>query len=56
MNLHESLKQSCDSYYYEISQRVGIDAISQMAARFGIGVRPDLPLSAVAEGLNPTRT
>lgn len=56
MNLHESLKQSCDSYYYEISQRVGIDAISQMAARFGIGVRHDLPLSAVAEGLNPTRT
>jgi len=55
MNLHESLKQSCDSYYYEVSQRVGIDAISQMAARFGLGERYDLPLSAVAQGLNPTR-
>ncbi|SFS22368.1 penicillin-binding protein 2 [Yoonia litorea] len=55
VNLHESLKQSCDSYYYEVSQRVGIDAISRMAHRFGIGVRHELPLSAVAQGLNPTR-
>lgn len=55
INLHESLKQSCDSYYYEVSQRIGIDAISEMAAKFGVGVRHDLPLSAVAEGLNPTR-
>lgn len=55
VNLHESLKQSCDIYYYVVGQSVGIDAISDMAAKFGIGVRPELPLSAVAQGLNPTR-
>jgi len=55
VNLHESLKQSCDCYYYEICQRVGIDAISDMAVRLGLGQRHDLPLSAVAEGLAPTK-
>ena len=55
MNLHESLKQSCDSYYYEISQRVGIDKIAAMARKLGLGTRHDLPLSAVAEGLAPDK-
>lgn len=55
MNLHDSLVQSCDVYYYDIAQRVGIDKISEMAKRFGIGIDHDLPLSAVAEGLAPTR-
>lgn len=55
INLHDSLKQSCDTYYYEIGQRVGIDKIAAMARRFGLGVRHDLPLSAVAEGLAPDR-
>ncbi len=55
MNLHESLKQSCDCYYYEISQRVGIDKISAMARRLGLGVKHDLPLSAVAAGLAPDK-
>lgn len=55
MNLHESLKQSCDCYYYEICQRVGIDKISAMARRLGLGIRHDLPLSAVASGLAPDK-
>lgn len=55
VNLHESLKQSCDCYYYEISQRVGIDAIAEMARRFGIGIRHDLPMSAIAQGIAPDR-
>ena len=55
MNLHESLKQSCDCYYYEISQRVGIDKISAMARKLGLGVKHDVPLSAVARGLAPDK-
>lgn len=55
MNLHESLKQSCDCYYYEISQRVGIDKIAEMARRFGLGIKHDLPVSAVASGLAPDK-
>ncbi|PIE09245.1 MAG: penicillin-binding protein 2 [Rhodobacterales bacterium] len=55
INLHESLKQSCDVYYYDIAQRVGIDKIAAMARRLGIGVDHDLPLSAIATGLAPDK-
>ena len=53
INFHESLKQSCDCYYYEVSQRVGIDKMAEMARLLGLGERPNLPLSAISEGLIP---
>jgi penicillin-binding protein 2 len=56
MNMIQSLEQSCDVFFYDVSQRVGIDRISAMAERLGIGIRHDLPMSAVAEGLAPTKS
>jgi penicillin-binding protein 2 len=55
IDLHDSLKVSCDCYYYEIGQRAGIDRIAEMAKMLGIGVRHDIPMSAVAQGLAPNR-
>ncbi|KAA9010407.1 penicillin-binding protein 2 [Histidinibacterium aquaticum] len=55
INLHESLKQSCDVYYYDVGQRVGIDKIAEMARKLGLGVNHDLPLSAVTEGIAPDK-
>jgi len=55
MNLNGSLKHSCDVYYYELAQRTGIENITAMARRFGLGERYDIPMSAVAEGLTPTK-
>ncbi|MDJ0860471.1 MAG: penicillin-binding protein 2 [Dinoroseobacter sp.] len=55
MDLVDSLKQSCDVYYYDVSQRVGIDKIAEMARRLGLGTKFDLPMSAVSEGLIPTQ-
>jgi penicillin-binding protein 2 len=55
INLNDSLKQSCDCYYYEMAQRVGIDLIAEMARKLGIGVKHDVPLSAVAAGLAPDK-
>jgi penicillin-binding protein 2 len=54
VNLVESISQSCDVYYYELAQRVGIEAMSAMARRLGCGVRHDLPLSGIVAGLAPT--
>ncbi|MDO5646939.1 penicillin-binding protein 2 [Paracoccus sp. (in: a-proteobacteria)] len=51
----KSLEESCDVYYYELAQRVGIDRIAAMARKLGLGVRHDLPMSAVAEGIAPDR-
>lgn len=55
VDLKNSLKQSCDVFYYNLAMRVGIDRISEMARRLGLGVRHRVPMSAVAQGLNPTR-
>ena len=51
----DSLERSCDVFFYELAQKIGIDRIAEMARRMGIGVRPDLPMSAIAEGIAPDR-
>lgn len=51
----ESLEQSCDVFYYELAQRVGIDRIAEMARKLGVGVQHELPMSAVAQGIAPDK-
>ncbi|QFU08693.1 Stage V sporulation protein D [Rhodobacteraceae bacterium THAF1] len=55
MNLEKSLQQSCDVFYYEMAQRVGIDRIAETARKFGIGEDFDLPMSAVTSGVMPDK-
>ncbi len=55
MDAHDALTQSCDVYFYEVARRVGVDAISAMSRRLGLGERPELEQTAVAAGLAPTR-
>jgi penicillin-binding protein 2 len=54
VDMVRSITESCDVYYYEIAQKVGIERIGAMARRFGLGERFDLPLSGIAEGLVPS--
>lgn len=55
MNLHTSLRESCDVYYYEMALKTGIEKISAMARRLGLGVPHDLAMTSVAKGLAPTK-
>ena len=55
IDLKNSLKQSCDVYYYEVSKRVGIEKIADMAREMGLGRKYDIPLSAMASGLVPNK-
>ncbi len=55
VGLVSALSESCDVYFYEMSQRCGIDRINAMSSRLGLGIRYDLPITSVAGGLNPTR-
>ncbi len=55
MNLRNAIKGSCDVYFYDIARRVGIEAIAEMAGRFGLGVQHDVSMSAVRSGLIPTK-
>ena len=53
--LVQALAQSCDVYFYEVAQRVGIDKIAAMGRRLGLGQRHDLPMSAIADGIMPDK-
>ncbi|WP_371398335.1 penicillin-binding protein 2 [Fretibacter rubidus] len=53
MDLRDSLKQSCDVYYYEIANRLGIDPIHDMARRLGFGERFDIGISGQTSGIVP---
>ncbi|NTT85486.1 penicillin-binding protein 2 [Tabrizicola fusiformis] len=55
VNLERSLMESCDVYYYDIAQKVGIDKIAEMGRRLGLGIRHDLPMSAITEGNMPDK-
>ena len=55
VNLQKSLAESCDVYYYKLGQLVGIEKITEMARRLGLGVRPNLPVPNIKQGLTPTK-
>jgi penicillin-binding protein 2 len=55
VNLERSLTESCDVYYYDIAQKVGIDRIAEMGRRLGLGQAFDIPMSAVTEGIMPDK-
>ena len=37
VNLKEGMKQSCDTYFYEVARRLGVDKLSVTAKKFGLG-------------------
>ncbi len=51
----DALKNSCDCYFYEMGRRIGIDAIADMARRFGMGQAEGLDLPGEKYGLIPDR-
>jgi penicillin-binding protein 2 len=55
VQLDRSLSESCDVYYYEIAQKVGIDKIAEMGRKLGLGHKFDIPMSAITEGNMPDK-
>ena len=55
MNLEQSLRESCDVYYYDLALKVGIERIAETARRLGLGTAHDVPMSAVTSGLVPDK-
>ncbi len=55
VRLERSLAESCDVYYYEVAQKVGIDKIAEMGRKLGLGQKFDIPMSAVTEGNMPDK-
>jgi penicillin-binding protein 2 len=55
VDMVESIKQSCDVYFYEVARRCGIDRIAAVARRFGLGQTLGIDLPSERGGLVPTR-
>ena len=52
--LHQALVQSCDIYFYQLGQRLGVDKMAAYARRFRLGSRTEVRLNNEAVGLVPT--
>ena len=52
--LRNAVKQSCDIYFYNAGDAVGMDAIADMATRLGLGVAHDVGTNLPIAGVIPT--
>jgi Cell division protein FtsI/penicillin-binding protein 2 len=55
MNVTEAIKQSCDVFFYEISKKIGIDKIAEVAKDFGLGQAYDISLPNQKTGIVPNK-
>ena len=39
VNLRSAIKQSCDTYFYEVARKLGVDRLSATALKFGLGTK-----------------
>tara|TARA_B100001057_G_C22745756_1_gene909669 strand:+ start:10 stop:1074 length:1065 start_codon:yes stop_codon:yes gene_type:complete len=55
VNMREAMKQSCDTYFYEVARRLGVDRLSETAKKFGLGKKVfDNLFLGEKEGLIPS--
>ena len=55
IDLHTALEQSCDIYYYDLANKLGVDRIHEFGDRFAIGRRTEIDLPVERPGLLPSR-
>ncbi len=53
MNVHEALVNSCDVFFYQVGQRLGIEAIARYARSFGLGLPSGLEFEHEKAGTVP---
>jgi penicillin-binding protein 2 len=53
MNLHRAIAKSCNTYFYTMGRRIGIERFSAMAKSLGLGQRFDLPVVSQSYGTIP---
>ena len=55
MNVTSGIEESCDVFFFDAAQRIGVDRIEAMARRFGFGETLGIELPSEKAGLLPTR-
>ncbi|MBK9070650.1 MAG: penicillin-binding protein 2 [Myxococcales bacterium] len=56
VDMQEAIAQSCNVYFYNLAERMGLDPIVGVAHRFGFGMPTGLGLNGDGGGRVPTRT
>lgn len=51
--LHDALVQSCDVFFYQVGQRLGVDGIAEYARRLGLGLVSGIALEHEKKGTIP---
>lgn len=54
VNLKRALRESCDVYFYQLGERLGVDKIAAYARKFGLGAALGVGLENEKTGLIPT--
>ena len=54
VDIHNAIPYSCDTYYYQLGDKLGIDRIAKYAAEFGYGQKTGIDLPGELAGLLPS--
>ncbi len=55
VDLIKAIQHSCDTYFWKLAERIGIDRIAEVAAEYGLGRPTNLGLNGDAGGRLPTK-
>ena len=55
MNITTAIKESCDVFFYEISKKLGINKIAEVAKEFGLGQEFDISMPNQKKGIIPNK-
>jgi penicillin-binding protein 2 len=53
MNMHTAIARSCNTYFYAMGRRIGIDPIAEMGRSLGLGQKFDMPVVSQSYGTMP---
>ena len=55
VNMHDAIAQSCDTYFYDLANKIGIDAMAGTLKSFGLGNTTGVDIQPESAGLVPSK-
>ena len=54
VELHDAIVRSCDVYFYDVGQKLGVDRIAKWANKMGLGIKSGIDLDRESPGTIPS--
>ena len=55
VNLKQAIAESCDTYFYDLGNRMGVDRLSEFGSHFGLGELTQIDIPHERKGVWPSR-